>query len=198
MSRNWDKLRRQDKVKRPPLTPEQKRRIQKIRDQRFQLTRTGTHNQAPKFTEPVTPFHVSKSYRVVTISLPEGPAQACFRIYHGTSHADLIWTDPPLEWFTRVRHPSKIADWLSATHFQYKWGPSLSKAPPKTDSSPPGPSDASPAEAYTLKHASPSQEANTGPSLNAKATGSSIPGSSMPTYDHQVARSGMAQTCLAT
>lgn len=201
MSRDWDKLRRQDKVDKyrsqPPLTREQKRRIQKARDLKFRLSRSGTHNHAPKYTEPAATFYRPSTYRIVTIDLPQGQSRACFRIRHNPTHAELVWADPALEWFTRIRHPAKIAEWLAATDFRYIWGPSLSKAPTQTDSQPPGPSVETPAEAYPLKYASHPQGGNTGPTLNTQPTRADIPGSSMPTQEPQVGRSGMAYPVLA-
>jgi len=139
MSRDWDKLKRQDRA-RKQLLPKKRHRKQRPIKLKTKL-KTSCPDQ-------------ERILRVDT----NPPSLSRWRRTNGQWRC--LGADPAIEWFIRVRHLEVIEDWLYKHHLSFKW----SKATPVCTAH--KQTEDTPAEAYTPNQASVPLGSNTVTSLN--------------------------------
>ena len=110
MSRDWDKLRRQDKARKPDLLLSQK-------PKHFRRYKSKKLTVSPSFKSP--PRDCEK---VLNIYVPTIGIGILFSRWHRIKG---IWkcvaADDPIEWFLRVRHLDIVANWIFKKRYRYAW-----------------------------------------------------------------------------
>lgn len=146
MSRDWDKLRRQDKA-RAPLSRSQLTTAAMAR-RKENRKRWRRKNRGTIVARPVgRRSAVKRVYKPVlerelSIWSAAGTSRAIFRRTGGTWHCVSV-NNPAFEWFLRIKNLDKIRQWLLVNHYQYNWigrGVSVKKGSADEHSTDPMPS----------------------------------------------------------
>jgi hypothetical protein len=146
MSRDWDKLRRQDRTHKPE-------------NKRLKFRRSKRPLRPYKPPEPKQksrpPADIEKLLRVET----SPPSFARWRRTRGQWRC--IQAEPSLEWMLRVNNPAVIETWLRSKNLSKTWLPSHSDSTARSNRL----SEERPAD-RPVDDSAPSGENNTTPSLN--------------------------------
>lgn len=120
MSRDWDKLRRQDKAK-APLSQSQVFGLRAARKHSRSYWRKKNRG-SPSYPISRTPRRKYQPIieRELTIEGVQGTSRAIFRRAGGTWHCVSV-NNPSFEWFLRIRNLDKIRQWLLEHHYSYNW-----------------------------------------------------------------------------
>jgi len=193
MARDWDKLRRQDKARKP--VPYNKvaakaawyeARSKSRRKQRLFSHRARPVYQPPK---PLTP-PAKAAVRWLVIQIGATTATAVFTRPARSNSWRCTGSDhPAISWFTGVIHMQTIESWLRGYHYPFRWVSSNPTAPVRTETQPR--TAEFPAEAYTPSQASEAKAVNTEPALQNNTHPSTPPDASFLT-------GALAQTGVTT
>lgn len=180
MSRDWDKLRRQDKA-----------RAAKIYDFEHKFQKKKPHFRRRVARKPAVVAAPTKkpapkaTFKVLAIESPGwGTAFACFE---RRPNWRCVWAQDPYEWFTRVRHPEIIRTWLLKEKLSFRW---ITNPPAAIADKYKAAAD-HPAEAYPPIQASDPKGVNTVPALQIHPRATALP-------DAQQLRPGWSGMALIT
>jgi len=175
MSRDWDKLRRQERA-------HPSREIRYARPSRRARRRSRRPGAKPHSRlSPATQSKrtIEKLLRVETTP----PSYARWKRTKGQWAC--IQAEPELEWMLRIRHPAAVAKWLRTQKLSFTWLPSHHACTATIRQA-----EDNPADSYTPNQASDPQGVNTVASLN----NATRPGERV---DNTTVRGGLEQNGIA-